>query len=842
MKRIFIFLIPLVLSSVSQAENITQRLVDRNEYENLVQSLKPYLFDPSTTHSLLLDWLSEKTNSNYAGKCKNALAPLFPAEKILGPLCYFIYNTDEKKLTDLLKLNLLNLRLALQEITEDPRFSEVFPPNDKESHAQKAKRYLDFFNTKDKGVSKPALDNDIALLKSCLKKPMQFKGDWSTYDAFRDPNPKDCIMNGLQNAKPRIIKLLRTVKDKTTGEEKNLLFTMPYFSMNLTEEFTHSPGFLISATGWIKGNLAQYLNINDVSQELKNELHGKNELGPKKFLMPTTYPLTGRGSLKSFLSELRKNLKPNSPLDISGFFTEKEGFYPSFDSHPTWSQKYLKTKNASLENNIFLELAKAINEAKESIFMDIFFLGGTTGASLAKRIVERLESTPGLKALILRDNLNHYGHKAEMRPVYNFLLAYSILRPEKLVIASAYIHEHPKALPKITWSAVNKKFLVDSGLQNHLALYGEGKSDHSKTTVIDGKSKYPIAFVGSKNLTDASGPFCYDEVIKVSGPAAAVILDDYYPDMFAALQYAMAKEDSFADLELYQEIKEPHFVNYLSKTGWSKSLYKDNQSLNTQIANILLPFDLLERDENGNANAQINLDITDQGTGIVRAGMNNWDSSRTSAADQVIQAIYFAEKNVYISDQFLFDRKIVEALEHVMKVRGVEVKVILEPLKEVKPIPGMPNLLYLDILTPEDLAKATANPVIKWKITRGDEVINQEYHGKTISIDGKEVIAGSANKDQSTMFGSFREEQLEVIDQSAAKTHDDNFLTKWNSNEETKAFTHFDFEVPKINGNVVTGPDKKPLTPTEFIHILRDTISQLFDAKDYGTVGDDGNK
>src|SRR5690606_22537343 len=92
---------------------------------------------------------------------------------------------------------------------------------------------------------------------------------------------------------------------------------------------------------------------------------------------------------------------------------------------------------------------------------------------------------------------------------------------------------------------------------------------------------------------------------------------------------------------------------------------------------------------------------------------------------------------------------------------------------------------------------------------------------------GQHLISGSANKDQTTMYGAFREQQLEVYDESVTDAHDAKFEREWNSFEETyPLFENFDFEVPE---NMI-GLDGNTMTPTEMIHFIRDFLSLLYDA------------
>ncbi len=655
--------------------DLTQKLLDRNELTLATQKIHPFLVD-SKVKGRLQSWLTHPDIRNYVVDCQLRLRPYFQSGNILGPLCYHLRQDDKTKRAkyfDFVKRYLLETKLALAEVSEDPRYST--------EDRKKASVYLKNF-----------LRNDDTKIQACFTPAIRLN---YPKDGSIPLSPFGFVSSCFHEKFPKI-------KNK------------PYFGLNLEEEFPNHPGHVISETGWIGGNKVEYLTENDRSKNLVRELF------PKHPLMGQLYPLDGRGTIQAFLEK-----------DQAAVFTEEEGFY-ALENHPVWNQKA----------GIFYETLKAINAAEQSIFVDVFFLGSSMGASLAKHLIKLLQEKPQLKIFILRDNVNHFGHEKEMKPIYNFLLAYSMNHPDRLVISEAFIEGHRSGLPPFVESLVSDEFLVQSGIQKHLALYGRAVSDHSKVMVIDGKSEKPIAFVGSKNWTDESGSVCYDEVAKVTGPAASIVLDDYYDDMFYGLKNKM----------------DPTYITLLASKGWSKERYTEGQSLDTMIANILKPFDLLNRNAFGQAEVSTKIEVASQGESILRTGMNNFDSTRTNAVDQVIQLILFAQKNIFIKDQFLFDRNVVLALVKA-KERNPELdmRVILEPLEATNP-KGLPNLLYLDVL-------AEAGIQVKWKKLRVGweesdfplmEKINQEYHMKTISADGLYVITGSANKDQTTMYGSFR--------------------------------------------------------------------------------------
>ena len=748
--------VSLPLFLLAARVDLSQKLVDRNELVVATQKISPFLTDPKVKHRLN-SWLTHEDNRDYvSSRCQFWLRPFFPSEKILGPLCYYIRQDDPEKQAlyyDFIHRFLLESKLALREISEDPQYSK--------ENRSRAKKFHEFF-----------LRDDEEQIKKCFAQTLKLRVS-PDFDPF--PGLSRCLHENL----PRITRST----EFTHGIEANI----PYFAINLAEEFLNHPGHAVSETGWIEGNFVEYFPYNDTSQSLTQTLASKFPL------MSTLYPLEGAGSVQAFLEK-----------DPHTVFTEEEGFY-TVANHPVWTQK----------DGIFPEILKTINAAEESIFVDIFFLGSTMGAALSKHFIRLLEEKPKLKIFILRDNRNHFGHEKEMRPVYNFLLAYSMRHPDKLIIAEAYIEGHASGLPPFMESLVTDDFLVKSGIQGHLDLYGRAVSDHSKVLVIDAKTQNPVALVGSKNWTDESGGICYDEVARVSGPAASVVQDDFYYDMFYALEKKM----------------DPSYVETLARGGSSQELYKEGQSREDKIANILRPFDLLDRNGKHQPTRNSGISFTKKGDTTLRTGFNNVDSTRINAVDEVIQLILSAQKNVFIKDQFLFDRNVVLALiEAREKNPELDVRVILEPLPVTRP-KGLPNLLYLDVLT-------EAGVKIKWKILwpgwdpevihHTHAIINQEYHPKTISADGTFLISGSANKDQTTMYGSFREEQLHIFDAHVSSIHDEDFLRLWNDqNETSEVFTHYDFVVPAG----LKGFNGKPLTPDQFIRLLRNIISILFDAK-----------
>lgn len=787
MKFLLTFLIfNLSFSYTANASiNISERLKLRNELfiatekeleprketdtkkEIDLKKIRAYLFDQEVLQRLD-NWITYKENESYVVDCQGYLRPYFSAPKILAPLCYFLRQDDiekRKQYYEFVKLYLLENRAIYFELSNDPRLDEKLQ--------KKAKTYYEYSKSLDEKALQGCFSTALAA---------NYNKHQDGYSPFSMVKP--CLSNTF----------------KVQGD----IAKIPFLEINIQKTFGGAqPGHAVSATGWIPGNETTYLYDNYL---YGNDFGGKlaDDLETLQDIMTSLYPLSGRGSYKAMLDQLEKDQLEKDQIEKyqSKIFTSAEGFADA-KNHPVWRQK---------APSIFGELLSSFDKAQESIFIDIFFLGGTMGASLAKHLVslsEDREHRPNLKILILRDLDNHFGHKEEMMPVYNFLKAYSYLHPDRLLISKSHISSHFSGLPDFLTDVISDDFLNAVGLKDRLPLSSEVKSDHSKVVVIDGKTSRPIAFVGSKNWTDSSGAVCYDEVVKIVGPAAAVVQDDYYFDMFYALNYEFGPEDKADDTWL------DHFLT----KGWAKVKDQKNISREKKIALILQPFDLLNR--NGNFESQLKggLELPEAGTTLLRTGYNNIDSTQNNALAQVIQLIQSAQTNIYIKDQYLFERNIVLALLRAKeKNPGLDIRILLEPLDRANP-KHMPNLLYADILK-------DAGIQIRFKKVIENKIVVQEYHMKTISADGKFVISGSANKDQTTMYGSFREEQVDVFDENAAKVHDKVFLAHW-ADAESEEFTGFDFQVPggikDLNG--------EELKSSDFIALLRDLISILFDAK-----------
>ncbi len=560
------------------------------------------------------------------------------------------------------------------------------------------------------------------------------------------------------------------------------------------------PNQVLSFTGFIPGNKVEQITQNHYDADFI------------RYLAPMTSTVQKNYANMSVADFKLKMTTPQSALD--NFFTAAEGFPAKPQDHQNWSPSL---KNG--QKNIYGAVFSAIDKAKESIFIDVFFLGGSVGATLAKQLIEKVQKNPELSVFIINDRFNPLSYDNEMAPVYNYLRAYAEKFPSRrFVVMTPRIDLKRTAFPPLAEDIINDQTLnyilseySQSELKKQLDFYPKAKSDHSKVIVVDGKNKnFGIAFVGSKNYTDSSGAIAYDEVTQIQGPAVPIILDSYYYDLSEAL------------LELQRQAPE----YFLALTATSS-----NGNVVTSVRNLLSAFDVMNR---SGQNVKPDLNWTLAGNTTLSIGQNNVYGTIRSALPQDISLINSAEKQIIINDQFLYDPLIIRALlEKIQKNQQLKVYILLAALEDeldpTKKFAHIPNISYIDSL------KATGQVFAKWKKVPDKDVaalkeVNQkygvklapEYHLKTISIDGvsadmkdlcidaqKNLIAlnnsmtkvpalvsGSANKDVLTMTGGFREFQVVVYDRSVTIAHDCQFWQRFSDTDQSKEIANETMNLP----------------------------------------------
>ncbi len=631
----------------------------------------------------------------------------------------------------------------------------------------------------------------------------------------------------------------------TAGKELNSLATVINTCVNSTPEVAKiiqaatqlmnvsryaGPNQVLSLTGFIPGNKIEQLTQNHDDAEFIRYL------APLTALVQKNYSTL---SVEDFKLKM-----PSKAAALANVFTASEGFPARPSDHRNWT--LLKKNN---KKNTYGSIFNAIENAKEAIFIDVFFLGGSIGASLAKQLIEQVQKKPDLTVYIINDRFNPFTYENEMAPVYNYLRAYSEKFPEdRLVIMTPRIDLKRTAFPPIAENIINdqtlKYILTDksqSDLKGQLGFYPKGKSDHSKIIIVDGKNKTSgIAFVGSKNFTDSSGGISYDEVTKIQGPAVPAILDSYYYDLFEA----------FKEL---QRLSPAYYSQLATKNG-----VVAGSDANTSARQLLAKFDVMNRYK-GKAN--LDLQWPAQGSGTISIGENNVYGTIRSALPQDIDLINSAEKQIIISDQFLYDPLVVRALlEKIQKSQQLKVYIMLATLSDVlapaRQFAHIPNISYIDSL------KATGQVAAKWKkvpsanveaikeaFTKHNVKLSPEYHLKAISIDGvtpdqaalcndqqknypalansmtklPAMVSGSANKDVMTLTGGFREFQVVVYDRAATIAHDCQFWERFNDSNESS-------EISSDTMNLPPELTSKGIDAKQFNQLIRNIITISYGA------------
>lgn len=628
-----------------------------------------------------------------------------------------------------------------------------------------------------------------------------------------------------------------------------------FYRMALRSNSYTGPNQLLSLTGFIPGNKIEQLLENYYEPAFISYLAPMTKMVIEKY---GTYTI-----------EQYKSMMSSKTQALSGFFTTNEGF-PEISGdkkHRAWDLVKAAdittgsdAKHAG-RKNIYGDVFKTIENAKNSVFIDVFFLGGSIGAMLTKRLIQKVQENPNFWVYILNDRNNPLGYNNEMQPVYNYIRAYAEnFAEDRMVILTPRVDLKRTAYPDFIDMLLKDSTLEGmvssaqkAGLIGQLSFYPKGKSDHSKVIVVDGLSKANgVAYVGSKNYTDTSGGVAYDEVTKIQGPAVAAILDSYYYDLTEAL-------------------KMPSNAKYMSDL-YTKSARGANAaaSAESKIASILKPVDLLARENGGKNPVDLIWSKTEmKGATPIMIGENNVYGTIRTALPQVIAGIRSAQKQVIISEQFIYEPSVVRALNEAASPRDkskppVKVYILLadmaDHLNPAKAFAHIPNVSYA-----EELVK-NLNIQVKWKKIPATHLVAldaahkdfganyaPEYHLKSLSIDGvldsqrgaceqpngksallqglnqietiPMLISGSANKDVMTMTGGFREFQVAVYDRETTISHDCQFWSRFYDADQSTALI-------SASGNMGMNipPDliEKGLTERRFNQVIRDVVETLY--------------
>ena len=555
--------------------------------------------------------------------------------------------------------------------------------------------------------------------------------------------------------------------------------------------------------------------------------------------------------------------------DADKLFTKQEGFPTNLNDpkSPDFHQLYLPVIPENGEKNIYGELYQAIAGAKETVYLDVYFFGGSAGVFLGKKLIEMVRKNPALNVVIMTDRWNTMAYTKELNVGFNFLRAYSENFPEdRILIMPPNIFLKRTSMPSFVDLMISddlmRELTAAIGLQKNSNVYQKAKSDHSKVIIIDAKNpKSGVAFVGSKNITDTSGGIAYDESAKIQGPAVKVIQDSYYYDLFHAIE--LEHEGAAKNIPGYTENNKRYIQSLFAKAAKGTG----TPALAEMIATILKPVDMLERTKPGYLQ-NLSVPTEAQGNTTIQIAENNVYGNVRTALVQDVQLILSAREQIIISDQFLFDPTVVEALIQAMqKNPSLKVYIMLASLADLapkgKPLANFPNNLYYNDLVAYPQVKFKFNKVpteFMNAVSKANSslglTLSPEYHLKGISIDGvteakkqlcgrfsneKSVnqadgasamsaitgrpvlVSGSANKDFLTMMGGFREFQVAIFDDKAASAkHDCLFWSRFTDPDHSE-------NVDMANMNLPPAIKAKGITEKMVLDIVKRLLNGAYD-------------
>ncbi len=409
--------------------------------------------------------------------------------------------------------------------------------------------------------------------------------------------------------------------------------------------------------------------------------------------------------------------------------------------------------NPILETAIARTIKDMIQSAQHNIVMDIFLLGGTWGADIMYDLGAAADR--GVEVVLIHDNVSKFSVANEMDPLWQAAQQFSLKHP-KFVALDANIRTPqrvsslPFGLDKVTTAA---RDLIA------LNVSVEGKSDHSKVLIVDGlyqksTDEYlnlrPHALVMSRNLVDSAASFYHDEGVVIRGPAAVLTLLHFQSDIFWAWDQARtAKRLNADDESLLQSI-----LGRLDRLRSTPTLIKGQGWVSVQ------PTQISANDE-----------------------VRNLDSS-------IIPRIMSAERSIELYGRIAYNWPLALALQEAM-ARGVKVRIILDQQTPMSAL-GNAVLPYMIAQAFADKGKKDfkENEVpVKWFLpfrpgktfgSKDRSDLAQEIHAKTIIIDGRMALFGSANLDSLSWAGGFREYSVWVDDPALASESARQFDRLWN--------------------------------------------------------------
>ncbi len=532
--------------------------------------------------------------------------------------------------------------------------------------------------------------------------------------------------------KSQLISQLKSLESFIEG-----LLTTKIITFNLNHSVHGISSYTLSYLGIIPGNKVQLINSYDRSLERIN------------WFKERTLTNTGKLNIKN------KTVK-------------------------TYTSNQSKENTIIQKDPIITKIKEMIERAKDSIFIDIFLMGGNLGLSLSKYLLdqakEKIKINPEFKVLILHNPIGYYNKEDEIIPLFTYLRerieTEEELKNRVLLLAS----NTQKTLPSTPFNPNHFKSnsLHLSQEIRKINNYGESKIDHSKIIVIDANTDQPMSCISSKNWIDHRGGYDYDDAITIEGPAAAIIQANYYEDVESALEI--------------------------------------NKKYSSRKKEILNWFQVKKTNYPTVGNDSIHITQTDA-KGIVK-------NTRNILIDMIIKA----EDHIYMEHLFLYDPYIIDALiKRKIEVPSLDIKILVDHNESFN-MNGFPNTIFLKELKSYGI-KVRARKTHDVESTLSKDLKQKYYqlnHRKITSIDGQYLLLGSSNINPSSLQGNTREFGIKIYNTNEIKRFETSFLKDWSNNDWVVDLDIENFKA-KAGSKVLNKKTSK---------LLNDIAAQLLRVKD----------
>jgi hypothetical protein len=379
---------------------------------------------------------------------------------------------------------------------------------------------------------------------------------------------------------------------------------------------------------------------------------------------------------------------------------------------------------------IFIKYRELIDDAKESIIIFTPLLGGSIGKTLTEYLIEKVK-------LQTKNNSNFkiiVSHPFNMTSRHSKEVGTLLINLKKTIANNPLLKRH--------------FFLINSDVKESDFFK---RSNNSRAIVIDGNSKYPQAYVGSKSLTDSEGGYSFDNMLWIKGPAAAHV------------------QESLID-DINQSIEDKNQLDLINKT-----------------------FSITRKEypHAGIQSVRLSENITHQNINEIR--------------NTIIDMIINAKESIYMDQRYLYDSHISDSLiKKKLEIPAIDIRILIDTNENFL-MNGLPNTIFIRELKMYGInirAKKTEHLKVN---TSKDSFyfLNQLNNRKIISVDSKVLHIGSADLSPKSLEGSQRDLSIQIFDKSEISNFNKEFLVSWSDKEQSLVLDIQHFEA-QIEGDTLS--------------------------------------